>query len=163
MTVVLKECRNCNRAGPHEIVLMTTGPHYAKAVCQCGRFVDWVPKPETDATKYKRPKQHTDLVNEFGRGYCELCGFEKDQLPYSETLNAHHVERYSEEGPATRENVWILCTACHALVEHQRTYRGKLRRAIAGDLAAIKQAMDGPATGETLDQLVARKRQEQSL
>lgn len=161
MTEVVKACRNCNRTGPHSVVLMTTGPHYAKAVCECGRFVDWVSKPETDATKHKRPKQHTDLVNQFSKGYCDLCGFDKSQLPYSETLHAHHVARYSEDGPATRENTWILCTACHALVEHQRTYRGKLRRAIAGDLEAIRAAMEQPPTGESLEDLVARKRREQ--
>jgi len=159
-----KPCPACCHPGPHDAVLMTTGTHYAKTTCaRCGKFIAWLPKPDTDATKHKRPKAHTDLVKKFSRGYCELCGFDQSQLPFSETLHAHHVARYCEDGEATRENTWIVCTACHALIEHQRTYRGKLRRAIAGDLEAIREAMTLPPTGESLDDLVARKRREQGV
>lgn len=143
---------------------MNSGVHFAKTECgQCSRFIDWIPKPASEPTKHKRPKEHTSLVTKFSNGYCELCGFDQKQLPFSETLTAHHVARYCEDGEATRENTWILCTACHALVEHQRTYRGKLHRAIAGDLEAIREAMTQPPTGESLDDLVARKRRELSL
>jgi 5-methylcytosine-specific restriction endonuclease McrA len=160
---MVKTCGYCQHPGPHETVQMKTGVHHAKLECgECQRFIAWIPKPATDPTKHKRPKAHTDLVLKFSRGYCELCGFDKDQLPYSETLHAHHVARYCEDGEATRENTWILCTACHALVEHQRTYRGKMHRAIAGDLEAIREAMTLPPTGETLEDLVARKRREQT-
>lgn len=161
---MVKTCRGCNFDGPHIEVPMTSGVHFAKTECgRCSRFIDWIPKPATETTKHKRPKEHASLVTKFSKGYCELCGFDKDQLPFSETLHAHHVARYCEDGEASRENTWILCTACHALVEHQRTYRGKLHRAIAGDLEAIREAMTLPPTGESMDDLIARKRREQSL
>lgn len=156
-------CPKCKFDGDHPAT-RRNDVHYADVHClRCKSHIGFMPKPDDDVTKYKRPKQHTDLVKKFSRGYCELCGFDKEQLPRSETMHAHHVARYCEGGEPTRENVWILCTACHSLVEHQRTYRGKMNRVIAADLEAIKAAMLEPPTGESLEQLVERKRREHGL
>ena len=160
---VNQACPRCGDQGPHAAERRTNGTHYADCRCaKCGQH--WFPpKPETDVTKYKRPKSHAELVNKFSRGFCELCGFKSEELPRSETLHAHHVEAYAEGGEPTRENTWIVCTACHSLIEHQRTYRGKLRRVIVADLEAIKVAMLQPPTSETFEELVNRKRAEQGL
>lgn len=158
-----RDCPHCHDPGPHPMTLRPTGVHYADVrCCKCGKHF-FQGKPDDDVTKYKRPKAHADLVNKFSRGYCELCGFEQVNLPRGETLTAHHVARFAEGGPATRENTWIVCSACHSLIEHQRTYRGKLHRVVAADLEAIREAMQQPPTGESMEDLVTRKRRELGL
>lgn len=100
-------------------------PHYGKAVCgHCGLFIGWVGKPDSDPTKYKRPQEHRKLVKKFSRGFCEMCLRREGELTGGNVLHAHHVIPYSDDGEATRENVWIVCTHCHRIVELQRTYVG---------------------------------------
>ncbi len=164
MAEELQACPNCLGNWPRIETRRVSGVHYSDICCTgCGKHLGFGRKPDDDATKYKRPKSHAELVNKFSRGHCELCGFDKGNLPRGETLTAHHVARFSEGGEASRENTWIVCTACHSLIEHQRTYRGKLHRVVVADLEAIKAAMQQPPTGESLDALILRKRQEQSL
>jgi len=111
---------------------MTQGKHYARVDCaDCRRFLRWLPKP--DADRAKRPASHRDLVGRFGRGYCELCGINEADLPKPETLEGHHVDEFQNGGEPTRENVWILCSACHSLVNWRRTYVGHLL-ALAGKM-----------------------------
>lgn len=105
--------------GPHP------GGHYAKIDCsKCGRWIRWLPKP--DVEKHRRPAAHRDLVEKFGKGFCELCLRKKDQLPLPQTLIGHHVDPYakSRNKELKKEDVWILCTMCHRIVEWMRTYMG---------------------------------------
>jgi hypothetical protein len=37
-------------------------------------------------------------------------------------LTSHHVQEINEGGPDVPENIWVLCSSCHRLVHHQRTY-----------------------------------------
>ena len=62
---------------------------------------------------------------------------EKDELPASDTLHAHHVDPYSEGGESDEWNVWILCTACHRLVEYQRRYRGQAIKELRQQLPTV--------------------------
>jgi 5-methylcytosine-specific restriction endonuclease McrA len=111
---------------------MSQGKHYARVDCvECDRFLRWLPKPEAD--RAKRPNSHRDLVSRFSRGYCELCGISQADLPKNETLEGHHVDEFQAGGEPTRENVWILCSACHSLVNWRRTYVGHLL-SLAGKL-----------------------------
>lgn len=104
-------------------VLTPDQPHYGKDVCsKCGAWQRWVPKP--DAEKAKRPAKHRDLVKKHGRGECELCGCPESDLPPGDVLEGHHVEEFQNGGEATRENVWVICTACHSLINWRRTYVG---------------------------------------
>ena len=86
----------------------------------------WQPKAENE--RYRRPAAHRDLVKRYGRGICELCLRTREQLPGPESLVGHHVTEYAEGGTDDRANVWIVCTACHALVHHLRTYLGHYHR-----------------------------------
>lgn len=99
------------------------GGHHAKLFCvDCDRFIKWLPKPETEASR--RPAAHRELVKKYSRGFCEMCLRQEADLPKPQTLEAHHVDEFAEGGDELRENIWILCTSCHRLVNHQRTYLG---------------------------------------
>lgn len=53
-----------------------------------------------------------------------MCLRLEAELPATQDLDGHHVVEYSAGGTDDRTNVWILCTSCHRLVHHQRTYLG---------------------------------------
>jgi 5-methylcytosine-specific restriction endonuclease McrA len=132
--VVMRHCGRCKADFLMVYEVMQTGPHYAKLICPQCRGVQWMPKPDTDPTKYTRPAAHTDLVEKYSRGFCELCLREKGELRKRDTFMAHHVWPFKYDGSEGRENIWILCTACHRLVEWQRTYHGTVR-----DLMQLKK------------------------
>jgi 5-methylcytosine-specific restriction endonuclease McrA len=95
--------------------------HYGKLVCAgCGKMLTWIPKP--DVEKSRRPANHNSLVKKYSRGFCELCLRGLEELPARQTLEGHHVLEYDDGGDSTRENVQILCTACHKHVHHVRTW-----------------------------------------
>jgi len=113
-------CPRCNEVMAAEI-LESHGPHRGRFECHlCGLFRGWVPKPETK----NRPAAHRDLVAKHGNGYCELCGRNECELPASQSLEAHHVREYQDGGPPGRENLWIVCTACHELLTWARRRLG---------------------------------------
>ncbi len=118
-------CRHCGYEGPHTVTPATTGVHHAKVCCAaCRRMLRWLPKPDSDPTKYRRPQQHRDLVNAYGEGFCEMCLRSSAELPKGQTLEAQHVREYQHGGENSRENIWIVCTACHRMIHHIRTYHG---------------------------------------
>ena len=113
----------CPRCHSPNLVQTPTpkGPHHAREECgDCGRFVRWVPKPESE--RIRRPAAHRDLVRKYGRGFCELCLIREGRLPAGQTLVGHHVIEYQDGGEPKRENVWILCTKCEKLVHLMRTW-----------------------------------------
>lgn len=119
-------CNRCERETLSRVVLTPDLPHYGKLVCDmCGCWRRWLPKPDTDPTKHRRTKQHTDLVRQFSKGYCEMCLMTAGELDDGRVLEAHHVLEYQTGGDPSRENIWILCTGCHKLVHWMRTYVGK--------------------------------------
>lgn len=68
------------------------------------------------------------LVSDFNINYCQLCLRTKDRLGLNETLTRHHIieinPKYEDElkGEDTPDNIWIVCTHCHQLIHHTRTY-----------------------------------------
>ncbi len=130
------DCPHCGCSGPHPMFPRLDGIHHADVNCvDCGRH--WFP-PKPDSEKRKRPAQHRAMVEKFSRGFCELCTIQKTELPKGETLHAHHVDEFQDEGTATRENTWILCTACHSLVHWRRTYVGHLLRKLAASTEIVR-------------------------
>jgi 5-methylcytosine-specific restriction endonuclease McrA len=123
-----EKCRHCGDQGPHTVDLTTSGVHHAKVTCGgCNRFLRWLPKPESDPTKYRRPTSHTNLVADYGQGYCEMCLRKKEDLPPKQTLEAQHVLEFKDGGSNERENIWIVCTACHRMIHWIRTYHGSYK------------------------------------
>lgn len=104
------------------------GGHWGKGVCpQCDRYLCWVPKPNDDATKYRRPASHKELADKYSQGFCELCMRDEKDLPAPQVLEGHHVVEFDDGGSNERSNVWVVCTACHRLIHHQRTYLGHIK------------------------------------
>lgn len=116
-------CKRCG--GRLEIMIREKQPPYAQLTCDGCGYVDWVQKPDSDSSKYRRPKAHRNLVHKFSNGFCEMCLCPESELPKGRLLEAHHVQEYQNGGEASRENIWILCTGCHSLVNWVRTYRGE--------------------------------------
>lgn len=134
----MSKCQRCGSMGPHDVVVMTKGVHYAKLVCrECGGHAGWQPKPDSDPTKYRRPKQHTNLVRKYSRGFCEMCLTKEAELPRGQTMEAQHVVEFQDGGEPSRENIWIVCTGCHRLIHWLRTYRSLVEQ-VSEDLTKWK-------------------------
>lgn len=139
------QCRACQCAMPTAIKLEEKGIHHARLVCSgCGVYIRFLPKPGQE--KKRRPAAARNLVREFSRGFCEMCTRRERDLPPGQCLEAHHVVPYSpdeaatlgfdEPGDNTRENIQIVCTGCHRLIDWARTYvrthYGRMLRAVGG-------------------------------
>lgn len=136
------KCRFCDHDGPQVVRLVETGVHYAQVKCRlCGQFLKWLPKPDNDKSKYRRPPQHRDLVLAYGRGFCEMCLRKQADLPKGQTLEAQHVVEYQNGGTSDRENLWIICTACHKLVHWVRYWHGGDFELLTDGM--LKKANDG--------------------
>ena len=92
---------------------------------ECGQFW-WQPTPENEKTR--RPARHLDLVKKYGRDLCELCGLALPQLlALKRHLVGHHVIECGQDGADSsdaRDNVWIICNACHSTIHRTRDYYG---------------------------------------
>ena len=122
----------CLRCGPtmFRLELTPDGPHYAKHTCViCGKWCGWVPKPDT--AKVKRPAAHRELVQKFSKGFCEMCLTQKEDLPARQVLEGHHVKEFAHAGEPTRDNVWVVCSACHKLIHLVRNYYPRLGKVTA--------------------------------
>lgn len=101
------------------------GGHYARIECaSCKRFIKWEGKPKELKAVDPRSEVSKKLVARYSQGFCELCLRRKEDLPEPQTLEGHHKVQVSQGGTDDRENLWILCTACHRWIHWQRTYTG---------------------------------------
>jgi 5-methylcytosine-specific restriction endonuclease McrA len=98
--------------------------HHGELRCLDCKCFAWIAKPDTDATKYRREAKHSDLVKKFSNGCCEMCRRSVDELPEKQVLAAHHVVEYQDGGSSERDNIWIVCNACHRLITWVRKYHG---------------------------------------
>lgn len=131
-------CKTCGYEGEQVVVLTPEHQHHAKALCaRCRRWIAWVSKP--DADKYRRPSADKKLVKKFSRGFCEMCLIREENIPNGASLEGHHIVEFKDGGEPTRENTWILCTACHRLVNWRRTYVGHMVQTLADKLREWKQ------------------------
>lgn len=133
------KCPKCGHDGPHVVVLETQSVHHARETCaKCLAFVRWIAKPSDDPTKYKRPQKHRNLVAEYSRGFCEMCLRLEDDLPKGQTMEAQHVIEFQDGGSEKRENIWIVCTACHRMIHWLRTYHGRNNITLANQASGMK-------------------------
>lgn len=99
--------------GPHP------GGHAARANCAaCGRLVRWVAKE--DSERIKRPAAHRDLAKKYGKGLCSMCGKTQEKLPANQAFEAHHIVAFEKGGTNDRDNIVVICTACHKLIHWLR-------------------------------------------
>ena len=78
--------------------------------------------------KYRRESKHYDLVKKKGVDFCEVCLRKKDDIPPPGTLEGHHIIEYKDGGSDDNTNILVVCTACHKLIHHQRTYLGHYKK-----------------------------------
>jgi hypothetical protein len=111
----------CHICGNNEFKYRSgSGAHWKGRTClKCHTFA-WISKPEE--ISYKRLKSHTDLVDKYSQGYCEICLITSDKLPRYESLEAQHIVEYQDGGGSDRKNIMICCTRCHKLIHWLRTY-----------------------------------------
>ena len=122
-----QNCTACGYQGPLTSILRESGVHYAEWRCpECNKHHGFIPKPDGDSSRQKREPSHRELVKKFGKGFCECCLTKEGRLRKGRTLEAHHVIEYQDGGTAERDNLWILCTACHQQVHWIRTYHGTI-------------------------------------
>lgn len=94
-------------------------PHSAKLECPvCGNFLGWKKKAKN---KYKRPKNKYTAEG-LGGEYCAMCLRSRGRLGLHETLLIHHIVEIQDGGEDEPDNIWIICTHCHALIHHVRKY-----------------------------------------
>ena len=115
-------CGSCNSKRQFRILGPHKGGHYARINCaDCGGFIKW----EADPSKKKiSRKGQAKLVDKFSQGYCESCLRLSDELPSPQTIEAHHIIPVEAGGGNNKDNIQIVCTPCHRLIHHQRTYLG---------------------------------------
>jgi len=120
MTISSTESIACPRCEDTAVIReVISGPHKFQAWCeQCQRSIKWVGADEPRKSRRGQAK----LVRDFSEGYCELCLRCTADVPGRGTLEAHHIIEKHEGGSVFRENIWILCTACHSHVHWARTY-----------------------------------------
>ncbi len=112
-------CRNCEKEVPYEIDYIPIGPHSGKIKCSvCGQFLGWKKK---DKNLDKRSPNKVK-PSDYDINFCQLCLRKKEHLGFLETFDIHHVWPIEDEGQDIKENTWLLCTHCHKLVHHTRTY-----------------------------------------
>ncbi len=112
-------CSTCEKDVVVVETVLTSGPHYSKQQCpQCGRFLAFGKKPENEGKRGKN--KHTP--ESLGISHCQMCGREKGRLGSRGVLEAHHIDEIHDGGSDTPENIWVVCTSCHKLIHHQRTY-----------------------------------------
>lgn len=92
------------------------------------RIVEGISKKKKPRPK-SRPKSHRKLVSKIGLTYCEIClASEEDITNRDESLEAHHVIPFVLGGSSKRENIWILCSSCHEIVEWRRLQEERKRQ-----------------------------------
>jgi len=93
--------------------------HGYRYVClDCG-YTCWGGKLKNKEKIEKRPP--CPSASDLNINYCQMCLLESNNLGYAETLETHHIDDQPKNNE--RSNLHIVCTSCHKLIHHQRTYR----------------------------------------
>ncbi|HAR37771.1 MAG TPA: hypothetical protein DCS09_03890 [Porphyromonadaceae bacterium] len=99
--------------------ILLSGPHYSSFRCpDCNKFLGFGKKPVNEGKRGKNKHSPKSL----GIDHCQMCLRPSDRLGTRGVLEAHHVQEIQEDGPDIPGNIWVVCTSCHQLIHHQRTY-----------------------------------------
>jgi len=116
---VKRYCNACSAEVETVEQVLFDGPHYSKHTCKnCGKFVGFGKKPGNEFKRGKNKYSPADI----GVSFCQLCLRPIDRLGTRGVLEIHHVEEIQNGGNDVPENIWVICTSCHKLIHHQRTY-----------------------------------------
>lgn len=119
-----KQCKRCGQLVEPVTHGEVNEVHGYKLHCpHCGLFVGWSGKTKqvkNDNGERKRSSMWTAKRLNFD--FCQMCLREKSFLGKGERLEVHHIISIDEGGMDLPDNIWIVCTACHRLIHHQRIY-----------------------------------------
>lgn len=118
------KCRACGKKFiVPEYVKLEKGPHGEKAVCPfCKKYLFFVAKPKNEKKKEMRGCGKALKPADLNIGNCQMCLRTADMLGNNGVLVCHHVTEMQSGGQDERSNIWVLCSHCHSLVHHSRTY-----------------------------------------
>jgi predicted RNA-binding Zn-ribbon protein involved in translation (DUF1610 family) len=112
-------CNSCENEVSTMAKILSTGPHYSQYNClDCGKFLGYGKKPGNENKRAKNKYTAEAL----GIDFCQMCLRKTNKLGSRGVLEVHHVEEINRDGADTPENIWVICTSCHKLIHHQRTY-----------------------------------------
>ena len=110
--------------------------HGYKLYCMdCGNFIAWSGYKKEITKNGERQFSTQWNAKRAGIDYCQICLRNKTDLGRSEKIETHHIIQICDGGEDELKNIMFLCTACHALVHHQRTY---LQRHLKSHVEAYK-------------------------
>ena len=112
-------CRYCGEVETWVRERPDTVHGYEVCCKECNLHIAWAGKPESREKIIKRPSCKTP--DELEIDWCQLCLLPKHTLGAYETLHTHHIDDNPQNND--RLNIMVVCTSCHKLIEHQRTYR----------------------------------------
>lgn len=125
------ECKYCHSTNV-VTKLAETGPHYAELRClDCGRHLQWIPRPDTDKAKRRNAKWYKKW-RECGPLVCHWCGIEETETDMGFEID--HIIPVEEGGPDVFENTRPLCSACHWLRNAERHRVKYLKKSTARTL-----------------------------
>lgn len=85
----------------------------------CNKHIGWAGKPKNEIKNEKRPP--CPSPENLKIDWCQLCLLPLHFLGEHETLHTHHIDDNPQNND--RSNFLVVCTSCHKLIEHERTYR----------------------------------------
>ena len=94
-------------------------PHNCEIKCAEGHFIKWKPKDKNINKRQKSKFKPSDLEID----YCQWCL--RYELGKNEVLEIHHIIEIRDGGEDVKDNILVLCTACHSLVHWTRVYLNK--------------------------------------
>lgn len=117
-------CTQCKRKFiVPDYVKLSSGPHSEKAICpHCGKYLFFVAKPKNEHKKVIRGCGKALKPSDLDITNCQLCMRTTDMLGTRGILVCHHVIEMQNGGLDEKENIWVLCSYCHSMVHHARTY-----------------------------------------
>ena len=153
----------CSRCGDNQetfVTLLPEGKHYAKRnCCRCGGYIAFVKKPENEKKRSKNKFTASDM----GIDFCQLCLRQITRLGDRGVLEVHHVEEIHNGGEDTKDNAWVVCSSCHRLIHHQRTYLNEHTKNMVSEKDILAMADEHNVTGEIREALLRVFRKHEAL
>lgn len=101
--------------------------HYARYVCSiCGKFNNWVPKPENIDRRRDKNSKWRSMWKEKGF-VCGICGATEKDFPNSGQWCLDHIIQLDSGGEDRFENTMMLCTFCHTIKNSEQSRRAAMQ------------------------------------
>jgi hypothetical protein len=119
MVPIKRKCKYCGEVETFIRPRPDTIHGYEVCCFECNAHIGWAGKPKNDKKHEERPPCPSPEDLEID--WCQMCLLPKNMLGENETLHTHHID--DEPKNNERLNLFVVCTSCHTLIHHQRTYR----------------------------------------